>query len=77
MSNLCGFSTFAHRSNFTTIMETPENVLDFLDLLSESIRTKANKDFDLLGHFKKLSNSNQPLMQWDVPYLTKKYKKYK
>jgi Zn-dependent oligopeptidase len=59
-------------------METPENVSNFLDLLSDSIRASADKDFETLRKFKDLSSpGSQPLMQWDMPYLTQKYKKYK
>jgi Zn-dependent oligopeptidase len=55
-------------------METPENVNDFLDSLAESIRARASADFATLTKFK---NSTKPLMQWDMPYLTQKFKKYK
>lgn len=77
MSNLCGFKTYSHRANTLTIMETPENVNEFLDLLSNKIKSKANNDLSLLRDFKASTISNNPLMQWDIPYLTRKYKKQK
>lgn len=78
LSKLCGFQTYSHRSNSTMIMETTENTLDFLKLLSNSISSKALKDFDILKNFKKtFDNSLEPLQQWDVPYLIHNYKKLK
>jgi Zn-dependent oligopeptidase len=57
-------------------METPDNINEFLDLLSNEIESKANQDFNILRDFKKNSNNNNnALMQWDIPYLSSKYKK--
>jgi Zn-dependent oligopeptidase len=59
-------------------METPENINEFLDLLSNKINGKAENDFNKLREFKKqLNNQKNPLMQWDIPYLSSKYKKSK
>lgn len=78
MANLCDFKSFAHRANVSMIMETPENVVNFLNHLSGSIADKAERDFGLMSDFKRnVMKSSQPLMQWDVPYLTNRIKKQK
>ena len=58
-------------------METPDNINEFLDLLSNKIKDKATNDFNVLRDFKKNLNNKNPLMQWDMPYLSSKYKKTK
>ena len=60
-------------------METPDNINEFLNLLSNKIDNKAENDFNKLREFKShLSGSKSgPLMQWDIPYLSSKYKKSK
>ncbi len=76
LANLCGFKTYSHRANVTSILETPENIVEFLEKCSKSIMVKAQQDFDLIRHFKKnVIKSDLPLMQWDVPYLSNMIKK--
>ena len=59
-------------------METPDNINEFLDLLANKINEKAENDFNKLREFKiQLNNQTNPLMQWDIPYLSSKYKKSK
>ena len=78
LANLCGFKSFAHRSNVSMIMETPENVMNFLDNLSDSIRDKASSDFEMLSEFKRNKlKSHEPLMPWDVPFLCNRVKRDK
>ena len=68
---MCGFKTYSHRANLTSILETPERIVEFLENCSKSIMSKAQSDFDIIRRFKKDTlKSDQPLMQWDVPYLT-------
>jgi mitochondrial intermediate peptidase len=76
IANLCGFKTYSHRANLTSILETPEKIVDFLENCSKSIMPKAKSDFELIKQFKKKTfNSDLPLMQWDVPYLSNMIKK--
>lgn len=76
LANLCGFKTYSHRANLTSILETPEKIVDFLENCSKSIMTKAQNDFNLIRSFKKNQlKSDSPLMQWDVPYLSNMIKR--
>jgi intermediate peptidase len=59
------------------ILETPENVIEFLDKCSELIREKAERDIDKMREFKKnVLKNNDPLMQWDVPIISNRIKKH-
>lgn len=71
LANLCEFETYSHRANANMIMDAPEKVVNFLDKCSKSIYAQAEADFDVIRSFKKKQlKSDQPLMQWDVPYLS-------
>lgn len=76
IANLCGFKTYSHRANLNMILETPENVVDFLNKCSNLIADKAEKEFDKMRQFKKnVLNESSPLMQWDVPVISNRIKK--
>lgn len=75
LASTCGFSTYAHRAMKSSTMENPENVKEFLDLLSEKLRPRAQKDFDLMQKMKMSdSGHNVPLAAWDTPYFTARMK---
>lgn len=77
-ANLCGFKSYSHRANQNMIMETPENVMNFLNEFSKSIWSKSEKDFDIMRDYKnKILKSDNSLMLWDVPFLSNKIKKAK
>ena len=58
------------------IMDTPDKVVNFLDKCSKSIYNKAESDYEVIREFKKKQlKSDEPLMQWDVPYLSSLIKK--
>lgn len=76
LANLCDFKTFSHRANLNMILETPENVMDFLNECSKIISPKAQADYERMREFKRnVLGSSQPLMQWDVPIISNKMKK--
>ena len=76
LANLCEFPTYSHRANANMIMDTPERVVNFLEKCSNSIYDLAQADFDILRNFKKKQlKSDEPLMQWDIPYLSSLVKK--
>ena len=53
------------------ILETPENVVSFLDKCAESIRVKADSEFEQIREFKKkVLKIDAPLMHWDVPFVS-------
>lgn len=76
LARVCGFETYSHRANLNMIIETPENVIKFLDECSSSIWSKAEREFDLMRAFKKTTlKSDTPLMPWDVPIISNSIKK--
>lgn len=76
LANLCEFETYSHRANANMIMDTPDKVVNFLDKCSKSIYTQAEADFEIIRNFKKKQlKSDEPLMQWDIPYLSSLIKK--
>jgi intermediate peptidase len=59
------------------ILENPENVVHFLNKCAELIRDKAGNDIEKMREFKRnVLKNNDPLMQWDVPVISNKIKKY-
>lgn len=71
LAQLCGFPSYAHRAVRGSIAGTPEFVHEFLKLLSEKIKPKAEEDYQSMLNLKKEYNSDSTsLMPWDVPYFT-------
>ncbi|KAF5294821.1 hypothetical protein FQA39_LY00305 [Lamprigera yunnana] len=76
LAQICGFPTYAHRVLKGSTVETPENVMDFLNSLSLSLFDRAAEDFNIMDCMKKKENINSsPLQIWDTAYFTKKAKK--
>lgn len=75
LAQLCGFPTYAHRSLKGSTIETPESVLEFLDCLSNGLRIRADKDFDMMKEMKMCENGRRDLQVWDTDYFTKSAKK--
>ncbi|XP_054723694.1 mitochondrial intermediate peptidase-like [Uloborus diversus] len=70
LAKLCGFPTYAHRAVRGSIAGTPEFVHEFLKLLSEKLKPKAESDYNVMLNLKQEINKNsKSLMPWDVPYL--------
>lgn len=73
---MCGFPTYAHRALKSSTMESPDNVMEFLDHLSDKIRPKAEADFRIMTKMKQADlDGNSVLGAWDTPYYTSQYKK--
>ncbi|KAG8584826.1 hypothetical protein GDO81_004779 [Engystomops pustulosus] len=69
LAQLVGYPTFAHRALLGTMMKTPENVMAFLEKLSNKLRERTMKDFEMmLGMKTKLNPMNPELLPWDPPY---------
>ncbi|XP_055374627.1 mitochondrial intermediate peptidase [Condylostylus longicornis] len=72
LATICGFDTYADRALKASTVENPSAVNSFLDELSLSIRSRSEKEFNLMEKIKK-SNSGLPnakLAAWDTPYFT-------
>lgn len=76
LATVCGFPTYAHRALKASTMESPDNVLEFLDTLSDKIRPRAEADFRTMTKMKQSDlDGNSVLGAWDTPYYTSQYKK--
>lgn len=76
LAKVCGFNTYAERALMGGIIDKPNDVQEFLDIISEDIKLKAKNDFDCMNILKQHENpNNDQLAQWDVPYFTQKAKK--
>ncbi|XP_064158560.1 mitochondrial intermediate peptidase-like [Anguilla rostrata] len=71
LAQLVGYRSYAHRALKGTMMKTPENVMQFLTLLTEKLSERTAKDFAMMKEMKtKLNPGNAELMPWDHPYLS-------
>ena len=77
MSQLAGFETYAHRALKGTLLENPAHVLQFLEILNESIKPKSLNDLKILQDLKNKSGDSKPLEPWDVTYYANMYRKSK
>jgi len=68
---LVGFDTYAHRANRGTMMEAPEKIQEFLQLLSQELKERVNSECSAMLELKKQQETNaQAIMPWDPPYLS-------
>lgn len=75
LATICGFPTYAHRALKASTVETPGMVGEFLDILSEKLRPRAQKDFEIMQQMKLADGgTNSPLAAWDTPYFTSRMK---
>ncbi|XP_061073177.1 mitochondrial intermediate peptidase-like [Conger conger] len=71
LAQLVGYQSFAHRALKGTMAKTPENVMQFLTLLTQRLSERTAKDFEMMTEMKtKLNPRNAELMPWDHPYLS-------
>ncbi|XP_063878563.1 mitochondrial intermediate peptidase-like isoform X2 [Scylla paramamosain] len=72
MATLCGFPSYAHRAVSGSLAETPEFVVEFLELLAEKVRPRAQEDFEEMAAAKKFQQGNsRGLAPWDVLHFTR------
>lgn len=76
LAMICGFETFAHRALKSSTVENPNTVNEFLDILNDKLRSRAEVDFKTMQNMKtKEAGFETPLAAWDTPYFTSKLKK--
>lgn len=78
LAKICDFPTYAHRALKSSTAESPEMVQEFLQLLTEQLRSRAEVDFRLMTQMKQSeigNSSSTPLAAWDTPYYTGKLKR--
>ncbi|OWF56707.1 mitochondrial intermediate peptidase-like [Mizuhopecten yessoensis] len=73
LAQVVGFETFAHRTIKGTMAETPENVMDFLENLADSIRPRADADYADMRRLKLAEGGiENSILAWDPPYYSAK-----
>lgn len=70
LAKLVGFPTYAHRANRGTMMESPESVMKFLNLLSEKLKPRVEKEMADMLELKKEQGGKGRIYAWDPPYYT-------
>ncbi|KAH8241996.1 hypothetical protein KR026_007496 [Drosophila bipectinata] len=72
LARSCGFETYAHRALNGSTMERPERVQEFIDVLSEKLRPRADADFALMSEMKQRESGEVGVFVevWDTPYFT-------
>ncbi|KAJ8400341.1 hypothetical protein AAFF_G00397240 [Aldrovandia affinis] len=71
LAQLVGYESFGHRALKGTLAKTPENVMQFLRLLTDKLSDRTARDFGMMRDMKmKLNPKNAELMPWDHPYLS-------
>ncbi|XP_074657547.1 mitochondrial intermediate peptidase-like [Tubulanus polymorphus] len=63
LAEITGFRTYSQRATKYMLAQTPEKVMEFLNVLSEKTQKSALNDFEILRKMK-----GSELMQWDVSY---------
>ncbi len=72
---LLGFDSYAHLSVVPKMVESPQQVLDFLEDLAVRARPAAQAEFDALSSFARESLALPELAAWDVAYASDRLKK--
>lgn len=77
LAKTCGFETYAHRALNASTVEHPQMVKEFIDVLSNELRPRADADFRLMEKIKRKDSGNpQAILQaWDTPYFTSQMKR--
>ncbi|KAI4905243.1 hypothetical protein NFI96_016116 [Prochilodus magdalenae] len=71
LARLVGYESYAHRALKGTMAKSPDNVMSFLQLLTDKLKDRTEKDFEMMRDMKtKFNPRNADLMPWDHPYLS-------
>ncbi|KAM7413409.1 hypothetical protein PAMA_020682 [Pampus argenteus] len=71
LAKLVGYESYGHRALKGTMAKTPETVMSFLQLLTDKLSDRTEKDFKMMSDMKKkLNPRNSELMPWDHPFLS-------
>lgn len=77
LAQLLGFDSYAQLSLATKMADTPEQVVEFLENLSEKSQPHAKKDVQQLTEYAKSKAGIDDLKAWDVPYYSEKLRQEK
>lgn len=72
LAQLLGFANYAELSLATKMAESPAQVREFLEQLSEKSRTQAQTEWRELQEFARVEHGAATLNAWDVPFYSEK-----
>ncbi|CAL1545559.1 unnamed protein product [Lymnaea stagnalis] len=71
LARLVGFDTYSQRANRGTMIESPDKITEFLDLLSDKLKPRSKVDYDVMLRLKQEQERGaKEIMPWDPPYLS-------
>lgn len=71
LAQLCGFKTYAHRALKGSLAGDPLVVNEFLQIISDELKSRANLDYEEMLKMKKSVNKYaEEIKPWDIPYYT-------
>ncbi|XP_060800170.1 mitochondrial intermediate peptidase [Neoarius graeffei] len=71
LAQLVGYESYAHRALKGAMAKSPDTVMNFLQLLTDKLKDRTEKDFQMMRDMKTRFNPRNPdLMPWDHPYLS-------
>lgn len=74
LAQLLGFANYAEKSLAKKMVDTPQQVLDFLNDLVQRVRPQGAREFNELQNFARQQDSIETLQPWDLPYYSEKLK---
>ncbi len=72
---LLGFENYAEYSIASKMVETPRQVVDFIDDLSDKAKPQAIRDFSELAEYARREHNIESIQPWDIGYYSNKLKK--
>jgi intermediate peptidase len=68
LARLTGFKTYAHRALGGTMAGSPERVVEFLETLAKSVRSRTDAEIQLLREIKRRHGGSGEIYPWDTNY---------
>ncbi len=75
LATLLGFGSYAEYSLAKKMAESPEQVIDFLEQLSERTRAVAKSELEALQNYALSEHQHKELNAWDISYFSEKLRK--
>ncbi len=76
LAKLLNFTNYAEMSLATKMANAPQQVLDFLQHLSDAAHDRAKQEFETLAEFAKTQLKIENLQPWDITYAAEKLRQH-
>lgn len=75
LAKLCGYPSYSHRALDNTLLNTPEQVTEYLEQIMNAIRPLADRDLRLMQILKNgRQSTSSPVAPWDVARLEAQFR---